>query len=1111
MQSIYPFSILAHLDKLTPDGGKENKYERSFHCPVCGAKNFKVNLRTGEYGTYSCSCATTEVGKKQIRDAIAPLERQNDYRQNYSLRPRLIQPTRKAITLARYVRPLEETCGYKPKYDRSGAIETKFWYYTNQRRVSRRETPQGKIVRPETLKGGRWSTGKDGQHWGLYNIDDAIAFGKDSYILMVEGEPCTDAASKMGLVAITTQGGEWTDEALARSLTALQGKVAGIVYWPDRDEAGDKKRDTVARVCQQMELDFLAIDPLQFWPECPEKGDIADWHEARLAELKKDDILEWYSVLQADIERLEAIAREEASKPALELVQPPQPETLQNAIARALSESGDRAEYEIAKAAICRDFKVSPQQFDRICDRMEEPDLEQIQKEVEAQIWATGERLDLDRVLPPELAVPLTKLAGWMHLRPESFLTAMLAASGSLFKNGTFLNLCPETSFLITPNLYVALVAESSQRKSPLLKSMVSRPLNFLNTQAKDEHSAALRRWESEYGEKENDPDTPKKPERKLHYFTKTTGEAILRQVSRVADTGMTWISDELPALIKGQNQYRSGRGSDKEDLLSYYDGTGGQVLRASGLQDDVETFNLSIVGGIQPRILQELLGDCEDPGGEWARFFFVNQPLVAGKLPETGASLDINGLLIWLYQQIHDLQPQTYYLSGEARRYFKAVYDRCEQIRVDEEPRMAMRSVWGKVPGRIGKIALILHAIEAICRGQLPATAIEVETIKRAVKLAHFSVRQIESLYLQFQDCGRNPSAQMMAVLELAEKRQGTLSPSDVSRFGDRGLRRLKAPDVKEIFRQLEEMGYGSVVSKGNSTKFSLALNDDSTFAHFRTLSHGLSHSQRLTPQVTQPLSHTFARPNENGEDALHSVTIEKPKEETLQLLPQEEMAENAASTDERKCDRQTVTEDEVSAKPLSADNTQNGVANILGGEFAVGDRVRWKVDDDVYMGEITKVGDRMAVDFEGLGLCDICPPNELEKIGAPLAEEGDGQLPAVGDRVYVHKFGKWELVQVEKVLAASFTAWAVEKTNPAGKHPLWRQLKEWRSQRPDPIYIKQEAGFCDRRGNPQGWTIQGSDRYHYHCKLAGMSERKKIGKREVKPEHLVYPDWVN
>ena len=67
------FDILQHLDQLEPDGGTNNpRGDHSFKCPHCGAPNFKVNVVTGKWFTYGCDCASTEEGKRAIREALSP-------------------------------------------------------------------------------------------------------------------------------------------------------------------------------------------------------------------------------------------------------------------------------------------------------------------------------------------------------------------------------------------------------------------------------------------------------------------------------------------------------------------------------------------------------------------------------------------------------------------------------------------------------------------------------------------------------------------------------------------------------------------------------------------------------------------------------------------------------------------------------------------------------------------------------------------------------------------------------------------------------------------------------------------------------------------------------
>lgn len=86
-----PFSILDHLDKLTPA-----KDKGSYVCPVCEDDNLKINLDSGAYKCFSHDCES-----KLIRDAIAPLsqESKTKYRQAKS-RPKSTKEKQRDATLA---------------------------------------------------------------------------------------------------------------------------------------------------------------------------------------------------------------------------------------------------------------------------------------------------------------------------------------------------------------------------------------------------------------------------------------------------------------------------------------------------------------------------------------------------------------------------------------------------------------------------------------------------------------------------------------------------------------------------------------------------------------------------------------------------------------------------------------------------------------------------------------------------------------------------------------------------------------------------------------------------------------------------------------------------
>jgi hypothetical protein len=431
---------------------------------------------------------------------------------------------------------------------------------------------------------------------------------------------------------------------------------------------------------------------------------------------------------------------------------------------------------------------------------------------------AKGARLDIAKVLPASLASPIKLLAKQLGLRPECYLSVLLNVVSTLHRNNTWVRLWEATDFEVTPNLFTAIVADASQYKSPILKAIATKPLANLQKQAKQEHEENLRQYEAdmEVWEASKAGDRPIKPARKIYYFTDSTSEGIVRQFSDRPESGLLNLVDELAGKFKSANQYRGGRGSDEEDLLSLYDGTGKVTLRATGIKSDLEDgLNFGLLGSIQPKVLQKFLRDCEDSNGNWARFVFVNQPLAMAEWQHDSGKIDLTALLVELYSKISRLPARTYTLSPEAKEEFRLARNRAEKLRVSDL-RAGMRAYWGKVPGRIGKLAANLHVIHQLITGTTVSDVIPVVRVKEAIALCDFYAEQILSLYAEFEDTAAL-TPQLAKVIELASaKPEGVITLRDISRSTN-----WKSAQTKTVCNELVAMDRGSLEKHGKSLWF--------------------------------------------------------------------------------------------------------------------------------------------------------------------------------------------------------------------------------------------------------------------------------------------------
>lgn len=336
---------------------------------------------------------------------------------------------------------------------------------------------------------------------------------------------------------------------------------------------------------------------------------------------------------------------------------------------------------------------------------------------------------------------------------------------------------------------------------------------------AKADYEAAIVEWEAReaIAKEHKEPFNVPKPERKLHYLTHVTGEAILRQVERCPDTGLLLLTDEMAGYLRSANAYRGGRGSDTQDLLVYYDGAGGVTLRVDGLKTDIDIFNYGVLGAIQPRVLERFLGDCEDEDGSWARFFFVIQPTVASTLPDEGTGINLTELLYGIYKRMHQFEPKVYSLERKAFKFLQQCYATLEQQRV-KHPSPAMRAAIGKTHARIGKVALNLHLLEAATVGTSPNLQIREETVWKASLIAKLAIDQIAALYGETETDGL--SAELTRVIEYSRNQPEPIKARDACQAIS-PKHRPKAETMRSWFTQLEQMGYGEITGEGKGISF--------------------------------------------------------------------------------------------------------------------------------------------------------------------------------------------------------------------------------------------------------------------------------------------------
>ncbi len=354
-----------------------------------------------------------------------------------------------------------------------------------------------------------------------------------------------------------------------------------------------------------------------------------------------------------------------------------------------------------------------------------------------------GQALTLDWICPPSLAAALRIRCRSLPADDVTALMCFLVAVSGVVKLGTQVVASEAASYRVPLNLYGCLVARSGAKKTPVSRLLVLDPLHDLRLELARQNSRAFRAWEEENRGVKASERTPQP--RPVHLLVSDfTAEALAEQLQIQEERGLGLLihRDELAGMFGNLNAYRSGRGSDEEQLLEAYDGSGFSSLRITkaGGGRFYERCHLSICGTIQPAILEALVANG-DASGLWARFLFIPLPERVVPLPELETEQEQQEAS-WACQLLESLcryvytQPRlTLALAPDARRYFVHYEARC-QADVHRTTIPAQGALIGKAAGKALRIAALLHLLHQGCSDGWHSHQVSIEVMERACVL---------------------------------------------------------------------------------------------------------------------------------------------------------------------------------------------------------------------------------------------------------------------------------------------------------------------------------------------------------------------------------------
>ena len=407
-----------------------------------------------------------------------------------------------------------------------------------------------------------WKNKAGDDPWPLFTPVPIEGF-EDHWVLEVEGEKCARILAEHGFVAISQPGCKHSLWLIADRYDDLYGKVRGVIYLADNDREGTKKALLCRDAAESRELDFIHVDMAEVFPDLPLKGSI-------------DNVPDVPAAVQQILDSL-----------------PSQQPSQENCAEPASPATPADPEDPPAEAPL---RKVDP----------------------EARAAFT-----FDDLLPPDLADSAALLSEAWPTDPLTVSLTYLAAISGALPIGS--RVAASATFDVPMNLYLGIVADSGSSKSPLYREFVRKPFGNILAAEKEAYRTALSYWRNQPPKERGD-----KPTRMFSQLNDWNNSAALDlelERHEVAGAGILLCADELISIFNStaaDTQRGSGRGESQ--VLSLFDGDGNSATRATRDGGSYDESHVSIVGGIQPSVLRDLIkGD--DRTGKMARFLWVQYP----------------------------------------------------------------------------------------------------------------------------------------------------------------------------------------------------------------------------------------------------------------------------------------------------------------------------------------------------------------------------------------------------------------------------------------------------------------------------------------------------
>jgi Protein of unknown function (DUF3987) len=488
---------------------------------------------------------------------------------------------------------------------------------------------------------------------------------------------------------------------------------------------------------------------------------------------------------------------------------------------------------EIAKKYTKNTLDVSKAYHAVAKQNTEREELSEAKGEIQRYLDLGKATIDLPQLVGAPLAEALNYKAMLLGADPAVMVNQMLSVCATLAHLNTTVDLGSYNARLIH---WSVAIAASGTNKSGTQYSMVA-PLYKMQCEADERYQLEKKAYDREFRAWQKNKDGRDEPEEpkaaRVYVLDSATTEGIRSTQCQQPHHGFLLEIDEGTAFFKSFDQYRNGKGGDKEFYLKLHNGFGFSGTTKKHGKESCPQSGVSILLNTQPSAMQAQFGDFSDGEGMMSRFNPISQDY--RRRPRLGSTgkYEIGDWLYSIYDRL-SLQPaRTYKMDPQGFELY-AQYVEGLRDQLERETEDAMRSVLSKSERSTGVIICLLHQIQAASQGLDPAQDIAIDTVQAGIAYAEYLSGQVKMMRRLAKESAGDMDAVLSKVLETAQRQGGKLTwveaksirALQVEKFGTREKVKPNRQQVEKVFNQLVEAGFGSIEGEGGKMRFVVGEN---------------------------------------------------------------------------------------------------------------------------------------------------------------------------------------------------------------------------------------------------------------------------------------------